>query len=162
MESNPVLLSFGGNLGDVKRAFRNALESLRSAGFDAERVSEIYHSGALDCESGAPDFCNQSVLGIWPGSPEELLRTTQRIEAGNGRPNVHPHHVSRTLDIDIILMGGLVLDTPLLRIPHPEFSKRAFVLEPSAEIAPDLKVPGTGMTLSMILERFRRTRGKQS
>ena len=144
MGSDPVLLSLGGNLGDSECVFNQALRSLMKNGFELKARSSMYHSKALGCEPGAPDFCNISVLGSWHGSPEALLDLCQKLETEAGRPAVHPHWVSRTLDIDIILMGELELNTERLKIPHPEMMKRDFVLKPSAEIAGDMKIPGTG------------------
>ena len=112
-------------------------------GFELKARSSVYHSKAFGCEPGAPDFCNISVLGFWHDSPEALLDLCQRLETEAGRPAVHPHWVSRILDIDIILMGGLKLDTDRLKIPHPEMMKRDFVLKPSAEIAGEMRIPGT-------------------
>lgn len=143
MELNPVLLSFGGNLGDSERIFDQALRDLTENRFELKARSSMYHSKALGCEPGAPDFCNISVLGIWNGTPEALLDLCQKLETEAGRPAIHPHWVSRTLDIDIILMGGLEQDTERLKIPHPEMMKRDFVLKPSAEIAGDMRIPGT-------------------
>lgn len=68
-----------------------------------------------------------------------------------GRPSDHPHWVSRTLDIDIIAAGDTVLNTPTLTIPHPELPNRDFVLIPSAEIAPDMNIPGICMSFSELL-----------
>ena len=147
MELNPVLLSFGGNLGDSGRIFNQAFRSLAENGFELKARSSMYHSKALGCEPGAPDFCNLSVLGIWNGTPEALLDLCQKLETEAGRPAIHPHWVSRTLDIDIILMGELVLETERLKIPHPEMMKRDFVIKPSKEIAADMRIPGTAFTI---------------
>lgn len=72
-----------------------------------------------------------------------------------GRPADHPHWVSRPLDIDIILMGDTILNTETLTIPHPELKNRDFVLIPSAEIAPDMKIPGVFMSFSELLLKNR-------
>lgn len=144
MELNPVLLSLGGNLGNTERIFNQALRSLMENGFELKARSSVYHSKALGCEPGAPDFLNISVLGSWHDSPEALLELCQKLETEAGRPAVHPHWVSRILDIDIILMGNLELDTDRLKIPHLEMRKRDFVLKPSAEIAGEMRIPGTG------------------
>ena len=147
MELNPVLLSFGGNLGDSGRIFNQALRSLAENGFELKARSSMYHSKALGCEPGAPDFCNIAVLGRWNGTPEALLDLCQKLETEAGRPAIHPHWVSRTLDIDIILMGELVLETERLKVPHPEMMKRDFVIKPSSEIAADMRIPGTAFTI---------------
>ena len=148
MTANPVLLSFGGNLGDVEAAFDSALRELEKNGFRSSVCSQIFRSPAMGCEPGAPEFRNLSVLGSWNGSPEELLNLIQRLEVKAGRPADHPHWVSRQLDIDILVMGDLRLCTERLTVPHPEIGKRDFVVLPSAEIAPDLMIPGLGKTFA--------------
>lgn len=104
----------------------------------------------MGCEPGAPEFRNRSVLGIWDSSPEELLDLIQKIEVNAGRPADHPHWVSRPLDIDILVMGELKMNTARLTIPHPEIEKRDFVVLPSAEIAPELVIPGLGKTFARL------------
>ena len=91
-----------------------------------------------DANPDAPEFTNAAVSGFWSSTPSELLRLCQRIEAENGRPNDHAHHVSRTLDLDIILFGRETVALPDLTIPHPEAAKRDFVMEPLHEIEPEL------------------------
>lgn len=152
MSHNPVLLSFGGNLGEVAETFRTALLKLEHGGFRTLKTSVLFHNRAMGCEEGAPDFLNQSVLGNWDGEPLELLNLLQRIEVEAGRPADHPHWVSRPLDIDIVLMGDSVICSPRLTVPHPELSKRDFVLVPSAEIAPDMAVPGLNRCLRDLLK----------
>ncbi len=120
-------------------------------GFFLLARSRVFHSAAMGCEPGAPDFRNISVLGVWNGTPCDLLRLCQSIEEECGRPNHHPHMVSRTLDIDLLVCGSLIQKDPTLTLPHPEIRRRDFVLIPSAEIAPDLPIPGTGLTFRDLL-----------
>ena len=131
---NPVLLSFGGNLDGTIERFERALRRLSVSGFNVLKVSEPLVNPAVGCEPGAGDFTNISVLGEWNGSPLELLDLTQSIEVEEGRPADHPHWVSRTIDIDIILMGFQRLDLPRLKVPHPLASSRDFVLIPSRQV----------------------------
>ena len=131
---NPVLLSFGGNLDGTIERFERALRRLSVSGFKVLKVSEPLINPAVGCEPGAGDFTNISVLGEWNGSPLELLDLTQSIEVEEGRPADHPHWVSRTIDIDIILMGFQRLNLPRLKVPHPLASSRDFVLIPSRQV----------------------------
>ena len=157
-DANPVLLSFGGNLGNVEKTFDSALRNLEKGGFHPTACSRIYRSAAMGCEPGAPDFRNRSVLGTWNAAPEDLLTLIQRLEVVAGRPANHPHWVSRPLDIDILVMGNLIRKTERLTLPHPEITRRDFVILPSAEIAPDLPLPGLNMTFSELADIWRRSR----
>jgi len=138
MSDNLCVIALGGNLGDVPAAFRRACDSLSSAGFRIRRFSSLRTTAPVGCELGAPKFTNAAVSGFWDGTPSELLRLCRRIEEENGRPNVHAYHVSRTLDLDIILFGREIVTLPGLTIPHPEAAKRDFVLDPLREIEPEL------------------------
>ena len=155
MNCNPVLLSLGGNLGNIQETFQSAIQKLEQNGFHIFKQSTLFRSKAMGCEEGAPDFLNRSILGIWNFPPFELLDLIHRIEVEAGRPADHPHWVSRPLDIDIILMGDAMLDTETLTVPHPELKNRDFVLIPSAEIAPDMKIPGISMSFSELLLKNR-------
>ena len=137
--SDPLcVIALGGNLGDVPAAFRRACESLSRAGFRIRRFSSLHITAPVGCEPGAPEFTNAALSGFWGGTPSELLRLCQRLEAENGRPNDHAYHTSRTLDLDIILFGRETVALPDLTVPHPEAAKRDFVMAPLREIEPEL------------------------
>ena len=138
MPETLCVIALGGNLGDVPAAFRRACEALSNAGFRIRRFSSLLTTAPVGCEPGAPEFTNAAVSGFWNSTPSELLRVCQRIEADNGRPNDHAHHVSRTLDLDIILFGRDIVALSDLTIPHPEAAKRDFVMIPVREIEPEL------------------------
>jgi 2-amino-4-hydroxy-6-hydroxymethyldihydropteridine diphosphokinase len=88
-----------------------------------------------------PAFLNMAVALETSLSPEDLLRQIQAIERALGRQRIE-HWGPRTLDLDILCYEGESRDTPALRLPHPFLTERRFVLEPLAEIAPDLVVRG--------------------
>ncbi len=131
-------LSLGGNLGDVPETMKRAMDLLRAGGFAIEKISSVYRTVPVDCPPGMPDFCNSALTGYWQGTPEELLDLAQSIEVRLGRPADHGYHLSRTMDIDIVFMEGVVLKSPRLTLPHPEAHRRAFVMEPLREIAPQM------------------------
>ncbi len=153
---NPIriALSLGGNLGDVASAFDSAIIALAEEGLCDIRRSSIYKTAPVDCAPGTPDFLNMAIAGDWYGTPEELFELCKELEVRAGRPAKHARNASRTLDLDIILFGDLILDMPHLKIPHIELKNRLFVLEPLTEIAPNWKYPGTDTTLKMLLEHF--------
>ena len=138
MPATLCVIALGGNIGDVPETFRRACEALSNAGFRIRRFSSLLRTAPVGCEPGAPEFTNAALSGFWDGTASDLLRVCQRIEADNGRPNDHAHHVSRTLDIDIILFGRETISLPNLKVPHPEAIRRDFVMVPLREIEPDL------------------------
>ena len=138
MAETLCVIALGGNIGDVPETFRRACEALTNAGFRIRRFSSLLRTAPVGCEPGAPEFMNAAVSGSWNGTASDLLRVCQGIEADNGRPNDHSYHVSRTLDLDIILFGRETINVPNLKIPHPEAAKRDFVMVPVREIEPDL------------------------
>ena len=138
MPETLCVIALGGNLGDVPATFRRACEALSDAGFRIRRFSSLLRTAPLGCEPGAPEFFNAALSGFWDGTALDLLNVCRRIEADNGRPNNHAHHVSRTLDLDIISFGRETIDLPDLKVPHPEAVRRDFVMIPVREIEPEL------------------------
>jgi 2-amino-4-hydroxy-6-hydroxymethyldihydropteridine diphosphokinase len=106
--------------------------------------SSFYRSAPVDAVG--PDFIN-AVVALNTGlSADQLLAALQAIELGHGRdrsPNAL-RNAARTLDLDLLLFGDSVIDTPHLTLPHPRMHCRAFVLLPLLEIDPDLTAPGLG------------------
>jgi 2-amino-4-hydroxy-6-hydroxymethyldihydropteridine diphosphokinase len=99
--------------------------------------SSLYRSEPVDAEG--PDFVN-AVVAVRTGlDAEQFLVALQRLETQAGRERPFPN-APRTLDLDLLMHGNSVIDTPTLTLPHPRMRERAFVLKPLAEIAPD-KVP---------------------
>ena len=146
-----VSLLFGGNIGDTRRVFDRAADALERGGFALSARSRCFATAPVDCVPGTPDFLNAAVTGFWEKSPRELLHLTQSIERASGRPAEHSSREARTLDIDIITFGDIILCGPGLVIPHPRAQIRRFVLEPLFSIAPDLVFPDTGRTVRQLL-----------
>ena len=148
-------IMLGGNLPDTLQKMDFALDRLQKSGFTVDKISKIFHSAAVDCVPGTPDFLDRAVTGMWHDSALELLKLCQKIEVEAGRPAIHSSRESRVLDIDIILFGNEMISLPELIIPHPRARQRLFVLEPLAEIAPNWQFPDS-ITVASALERLQR------
>jgi 2-amino-4-hydroxy-6-hydroxymethyldihydropteridine diphosphokinase len=149
-----VYLGLGSNAGESAAILDAALVSLGSF-ISQPRASSLYRTSPryiLD----QPDFLNLVLTGLVDIEPGELLDRTQKIEASFGRDRSRERPKGeRTLDIDILMYGSLVMDTERLKIPHPGMLERAFVLVPLLELDPELVHPGTGIRFAEVLPSVR-------
>ena len=140
-EDYPTVQAFvaiGANLGDAEAAVKAAMAAIGALQrTQVTARSSLYRSEPVDAEG--PDFVN-AVVAVRTGlDAEQFLVALQRLETQAGRERPFPN-APRTLDLDLLMHGNSVMDTPTLTLPHPRMRERAFVLKPLAEIAPD-KVP---------------------
>ena len=147
--SKTVYLSLGSNLGDRERNLRDALGLLAEPGLRVLRVSSFYETEPLEVRDQRR-FLNAVAEAETDLFPKQLLARLQRIEQRLGRRRLKPKG-PRTIDIDILLYGGTVIDAEELQVPHPRLAQRRFVLEPLAELAPDLRHPVTRRTVTEML-----------
>ena len=113
------------------------------------RLSRLYETEPAGFAS-QPSFLN-AACGLWTSlDPFELLREMRRIQDDLGGPHTFPN-APRALDIDLLLYDRLVIDTPLLTIPHPRMAERDFVLRPLGDLAPAYLHPILGMTIADLL-----------
>jgi 2-amino-4-hydroxy-6-hydroxymethyldihydropteridine diphosphokinase len=148
-----VYLSLGSNVGDRETHLARARERLNADGLRVLRTSALYETEPRDFPD-QPWFLNQVVEIESSLFPKQLLERTQKIERALGRIPTRPKG-PRTIDIDILLYGDTILSTPGLEIPHERLADRRFVLEPLAELAPDLRHPRTGSTVNEMLARVK-------
>jgi len=149
-----IALALGANLGQPEVTFQRACEMLEAGGVSGLQMASCLQSEPVGCHPGTPDFTNSAVIGSWNGTAQQLLELTQSIEERLGRPREHDSQGSRLIDIDILLVDDLILDSPKLCIPHPRMCERLFVLQPLAEIAADWIVPTSRKTVQeLLLER---------
>jgi 2-amino-4-hydroxy-6-hydroxymethyldihydropteridine diphosphokinase len=138
-----VYLSLGSNLGERRSNLRRALDHLRALGA-VTAVSSVYETEPVEFRA-QPWFLNFAVALETELMPKQLLGRTQQIERKMGRRRYGGPFPAkkgpRAIDIDILLFGNVVVDTPQLVIPHLAMHERRFVLEPLAEIAPDVRHP---------------------
>ncbi|MFI5011736.1 MAG: 2-amino-4-hydroxy-6-hydroxymethyldihydropteridine diphosphokinase [Hyphomicrobiales bacterium] len=134
-------LGLGGNIGEVRAAIAGALASLAAApGVEVLKASSLYRTAPWG-PIPQPPFLNLAVLVRTTLSPHRLLDLCLSIELEAGRVRAE-RFGPRTLDIDILTFGDLVLSDERLTLPHPRLMERAFALAPLAEIAPDLLIGG--------------------
>jgi 2-amino-4-hydroxy-6-hydroxymethyldihydropteridine diphosphokinase len=145
-----VYLSLGSNIGDREAMLHSAIEALPAAGVEVIRQSSLYETEPQDLHDQRW-FLNMIAECRTELFPMQLLGRIKKIEAQLGRKRIVPKG-PRTLDLDIILYGSAIVNTPSLEIPHPRFRQRRFVLEPLAELAPDLRDPVTRRTIADLLK----------
>ena len=144
----PVAVALGSNLGDRELTLTTAAAAL-GALLHNVRVS-TFHDTAPVGVGAQPRFLNGALIGTTDLGPGALLAALLEIEGRHGRRRPHPG-APRTLDLDLILYGDIVVEGPGITVPHPRFRERAFVLAPLAEIAPDWRDPATGRTVLELL-----------
>jgi 2-amino-4-hydroxy-6-hydroxymethyldihydropteridine diphosphokinase len=139
-----VFVAAGSNI-DPERNLARAIAELRRQ-FPDLRLSPAYRNRAAGFEGD--DFVNL-VAGFNTDLPvSEVLARLHRIEVACGRPRDAPKWAPRTMDLDVLLYGDLVCDTPELRLPRPDLLKRPFMLGPLADLAPEVVHPTAGRTIA--------------
>ena len=153
MATSDAVVALGSNLGDREAHLAFAVVRLSSI-LSNLRQSTWHDTAPIGVPDGQPRYLNGVVVGATAMPARQLLDELLAIEraAGRTRPSAL---ASRTLDLDLILYGSARIQEPGLVVPHPRFRERLFVLEPLAELAPDLVDPETGETISALLRRAR-------
>jgi len=147
-----AFLGFGGNLEKPLEQFRTARQQLAEhPQIEVLAGSPLYRTPAVGGPAGQPDYLNGVLEVMTELSPEELLGLCRSIETSAGRTREIPWG-PRILDIDLLFIDNLILDTPLLRLPHPRLHQRHFVLLPLVDLAPQLPHPQLQKTARELLE----------
>ena len=146
-------LALGSNVGDRRDHLRAAIAMLREHGVEVEAASSTYETEPVGEIVEQPDFLNAAVRIRTGLEPEELLDLCKAIEVERGRMLAGPRHGPRPLDVDLLLLGDLELETERLTIPHPQVTTRRFVLVPLLELDPTLELPD-GTRLADALARL--------
>jgi 2-amino-4-hydroxy-6-hydroxymethyldihydropteridine diphosphokinase len=136
-------IALGGNLGPLDLTLQQALGRLsRRDGIRVRRVSQFITTQAVGGPSDQPDYLNGVAEIETSLPPKDLLAVLQEIESELGRDrDTEQRWGPRTCDLDILLYGQDVLETETLTIPHPRMARRRFVLQPLAQLVPDLVHP---------------------
>ena len=137
-------VGLGANLDDRRATIERALRLLGEVpGVDVLAVSALHETDPVGFEN-QPRFLNGAVAVETALTARELLGVLLDVERRLGRTRDGPRFGPRTIDLDLLLYGEAVLDEPGLTVPHPRLHERRFALEPLAELAPGLVVPGRG------------------
>ncbi|MCU0787396.1 MAG: 2-amino-4-hydroxy-6-hydroxymethyldihydropteridine diphosphokinase [Verrucomicrobia bacterium] len=148
-----AVIALGSNLGDSLQLIRSAMDRLQQLSDAPLLLSSLYRSRPVDCPPGSPDFVN-AVVGLFPPgdeTPESLLHKLQSLEEEFGRRPKQVLNEARPLDLDLIAFGRETRHAAELTLPHPRAHLRRFVLEPLAEIAPELTLPHQSGTVAELL-----------
>jgi 2-amino-4-hydroxy-6-hydroxymethyldihydropteridine diphosphokinase len=148
-----VGIALGSNLGNRHAHMDAAIECLRGIATPGEPflTAPAYETQPLLCPPGSPDFLNTVVEIAFEGSALELLEKTQAAETALGRERTSERNAPRVIDIDLLYFGDEVIDCKSLVLPHPRIAERRFVLQPLADIRPELVLPGQTRSIAELL-----------
>jgi 2-amino-4-hydroxy-6-hydroxymethyldihydropteridine diphosphokinase len=149
-------IGLGSNLGDRLAHLREGLRRIRylHAAAEPPLVSSVFETSPIDSAPGTRAYLNAAVEIQFSGPPIALLDALLRIEREMGRPSKRPRNAPRTIDLDVLYAGNLILNNPEIIIPHPRLPQRRFVLAPLSEITPNLILPGQTETIRALLENL--------
>lgn len=146
-------IALGSNLGDRAENMRRGVELLmaRVPGIRLNASAQVYETEPVDCAPGTQAFLNTVIEVSANCLPHELHAHLKAIEQALGRPEQRERNSPRTLDLDLLYAEDVVSDDPVLTLPHPRMHLRRFVLEPLADIRPELVLPGQKVTVAELL-----------
>jgi 2-amino-4-hydroxy-6-hydroxymethyldihydropteridine diphosphokinase len=151
MSSSLAFIGLGSNLGDREAALNGAIADLgQTPGVVLRSVSSFHETEPVGGPAGQGMFLNAAAVLETTLDPFALLKILLEIETRFGRART-VHWGERTLDLDLLLFGDQIIDTPELSVPHPRFTTRRFVLEPLAEVAPTAIDPVKKRTIAELL-----------
>lgn len=146
-------IALGSNLGDrlacLSQGVGEMLARLDHARLTA--VASVYETAPVGCPPGSQNFYNSVVEIECPMAPHAVQKVLQSIERMLGRPDERERNAPRPLDLDILYAGQMRVDDDVLTLPHPRLHLRRFVLQPLAEISPDLILPRHAQTVAQLL-----------
>lgn len=153
-----VYIALGSNLGDSLQILREAVRRIACWSEVPVQTSSVWTSSPVDCPPGSPEFLN-AVLRCQPfarETPESLLQKLQELERAFGRRPKRILNEPRPLDLDLIHWEGETRQSVPLTLPHPRAHLRRFVVEPMAELDPDLVLPGQSQSLAHLRSSLER------
>jgi len=155
-EMRPIrraVLSFGSNLGDRLANLQGGLSALADTpDVWVQAVSPVYETEPVDSPEDAGQFLNAVVVVDTAVPAQLMLERALVIEEAFGRERSNVTNEPRTLDIDVIVVGDKIVESPELTLPHPRVAARAFVLKPWSDIEPSAIVPGLGSVAELLAQ----------
>ncbi len=150
-------IALGSNLGDRLANLRAACACLREIANAGEPIitAPVYQTEPLLCPPGSPEFLNTVIEIDFTGTAMELLGTTRAIEQKLGRAPSAERNAPRVIDIDLLYLGDETIGNDSLTLPHPRIGERRFVLQPLADIRPELILPGQTHDIADLLKNLR-------
>jgi 2-amino-4-hydroxy-6-hydroxymethyldihydropteridine diphosphokinase len=148
-----IYIALGANLSNPKANFRRALDELKTQCVTVQATSGLWQSPSWPPGMGHPDYLNAVAEVSTHKTPDELLNLLHAIEDDFGRER-SVRNAPRTLDLDILDYGGLVLKNDMLTLPHPRMLRRGFVLFPLAQLAPNWIDPITHLSIDEAIARL--------
>ena len=147
---NKMYLLLGSNIGDSRLQLSVAIKNMEQKIGPLIRQSKLYSTAAWG-DTRQPDFLNQVIVVETTLAPLETMQTILDIEKEMGRVRTLKN-APRIIDIDILFFNKLVMDEPMLTLPHPEIQNRRFVLIPLNELAPNFNHPVLGLSIHDLLK----------
>ncbi len=135
------LLGLGSNVGERRENLQAAVDALPEAGIDVLESSSTYDTDPVGEVLDQPSFLNAALLVRTELEPLALLDAVKRIERDLGRATDAVRHGPRPIDVDVLLLGGIVLSHPRMSLPHAQLLERRFVLVPAIELDQDMRAP---------------------
>jgi 2-amino-4-hydroxy-6-hydroxymethyldihydropteridine diphosphokinase len=146
-------LGLGSNVGDRRANLERAAAALPGQGVQVLASSSVYDTEPVGEVTDQPEFLNACLRVGTAHQPEALLDACKAVEREIGRTPGVVRHGPREIDVDVLLLGEAEFSSPRLTLPHPEVTRRRFVLVPLLELEPELCLPD-GTRLADVLERL--------
>ena len=137
-----VVIALGANLGEPRAQVARAIEEIKKL-LNVITVSSLYETAPFGVPDSQPNYINAVIIGETDQKPMDLMKALLEVENSLGRTRSF-QNAARLIDIDIIDLGGLFMESESLTLPHPRAHERRFVLEPWLEIDPSAHLPGRG------------------
>lgn len=145
-----VFVALGANLGNKFEQLTQARRAIAAVeGVNDVRASSLYLSAAVGAREPQPDYVNAVLQFESAHEPLLLWRKLAEIEQALGRVRTGERNAARNIDIDLLLVGSLVMDSAELALPHPRMHERAFVLLPLIELDASVEIPGRGLASAL-------------